>query len=368
MGSGRLPSRGGTPFFSQDGSAGDEQLTQLIEYLADLTGFRDRDQLDVTVVRAVNEVLRPLRVGIYRCVGEPGAQRWLTRARMGQGETTASADPPWIEVSALPALDDVPARRDCLTRIEIVTQGEAPQLHIFPISTEREAIGVLELETAAPLAPGDRAMVCTILRIYGNFHDLLDHSERDALTGLLNRQTFDAAFLLRAQRPPGTPAAGTPGGRRAGCSGSAVWLGAIDIDHFKRVNDNYGHLIGDEVLLMLSRLLRSTFRYHDQLYRFGGEEFVVVLDGLGADQAGAAFERLRKNVERFAFPQVGQITISIGFALTQPGESPSTVFARADKALYHAKGHGRNQVVHFDALVRAGLVTDARIEGDIELF
>ena len=143
-------------------------MTQLIEYLADLTGFRDRDQLDVTVVRAVNEVLRPLRVGIYRCVGEPGAQRWLTRARMGPGDSTASADPPWIEVSALPALDDLPARRDCLTRIEIVTRGEAPQLHLFPIATEREAIGVLELETAIAHLNDKEAIVRELSKLTGH--------------------------------------------------------------------------------------------------------------------------------------------------------------------------------------------------------
>ena len=342
-------------------------MAQLIEHLADLTGFRDRDQLDVTVVRAMKDVLRPLGVSIYRCVGEPGAQRWLTRARMGPGDATATADPLSTELSALPMLDDVPARRDSLMRAEIVTAGDGPQLNIFPIATEREVIGVLELETAMALTPGDRAMVCTILRIFGNFHDLLDHSERDPLTGLLNRQTFDVAFMARA-RPALAAAESALPGRRAAASEAAVWLAVIDIDHFKQVNDTYGHLIGDEVLLLLSRLLRSTFRHHDRLYRFGGEEFVVVVDCLGADQAALAFERLRSKVEGFVFPQVGHITVSIGFALATPDETPSVAFSRADKALYHAKGHGRNQVVHFDELVRAGLMVEKKIAGDVELF
>lgn len=341
-------------------------MAQLIEHLADLTGFRDRDQLDVTVVRAIKDVLQPLSVSIFRCVGEPGAQHWLTRARMGAADTTATADPLWIEVSTLPALDDVPARRDCLTRAEVITVGEGPQLTLFPIATERAVVGVLELETAAALAPGDRAMVRTILRIYGNFHDLLDHSERDPLTGLLNRQTFDAAFMAHTRTPLADENA-LPG-RRAAAPESAVWLGVIDIDHFKHVNDTYGHLIGDEVLLLLSRLLRSTFRHHDRLYRFGGEEFVVVIDCVAAEQAALAFGRLRANVERFVFPQVSHITVSIGFALATPEEAPSAAFSRADKALYYAKGHGRNQVVHFDDLVRAGLMVEKKIAGDVELF
>jgi diguanylate cyclase (GGDEF)-like protein len=342
-------------------------MAQLIEHLADLTGYRDRDQLDVTVVRAIKDVLRPRCVSIYRCIGEPGAQRWLTRARMGPGDATATADPLWAELSALPQLDDVPARRDCMTRAEVVTVGVGPQLNDFPIATEREVIGVLELETAEALTPSDRAMIRTILRIYGNFHDLLDHSERDPLTGLLNRQTFDAAFMTRTGTSHAVSEAALPG-RRAAVSESAVWLGVVDIDHFKHVNDTYGHLIGDEVLLLLSRLLRSTFRHHDRLYRFGGEEFVVVVDCLAAEQAALAFERLRDNVERFVFPQVSHITVSLGFTLVVADETPSSAFSRADKALYYAKGHGRNQVVHFDDLVRAGLMVEKKVTGDIELF
>lgn len=342
-------------------------MAQLIEHLADLTGFRDRDLLDVTIVRAIKDVLQPLGVSIFRCVGEPGAQRWLTRARIGPGDRTANADPPWTELSTLPLLDDVPARRDCLSRAEVVVVGESPQVNIFPISTEREVVGILELETSGPLPPGDRATVCTILRIYGNFHDLLDHSERDPLTGLLNRQTFDAAFTTRGPRfsARGDIAAT---GRRCRSDTSAVWLGVVDIDHFKRVNDTFGHLIGDEVLLLLSRLLRSTFRHHDRLYRFGGEEFVVVLDCLGADQASLAFERLRDNVGRFVFPQVGHLTVSTGFACSHSDETPSATFARADKALYHAKSHGRNKVAYYGDLVQDGAIVETKIAGDIELF
>ena len=297
-------------------------MPELIQHLADLTGFRDREQLDVTVVRAVNDVLHPSSLSIYRSVGEPGDERWLSRARMGPGDTAPAADPPWVAFSALPRFNDDPERRDCFTRDELITVGERPQTNYFPISTEREVIGVLELKTAAPLAPSDRTMVSTILRIYGNFHDLLDRSERDPLTGLLNRQTFDSALMTREPKPraENASAAAAMPGRRAVIVESNVWLGVADIDHFKRVNDTYGHPIGDEVLLLMSRLLRSTFRYHDRLYRFGGEEFVVVLECACADQAAIAFERLRSNIERFSFPQVGHISVSVGFTQARAGE------------------------------------------------
>jgi diguanylate cyclase (GGDEF)-like protein len=341
-------------------------MTHLINHLAEITGFRDRDQLDASVVRAVHDVLRPLSAGIYRCVGDTGSQRWLTRARIALDDPAATADPPWTDILALPELDSVPTRREALASNEVVTTGHAPQTHHFPIATEREVVGVLDVQTAGPLASGDRAMVATIVRIYGNFHDLLDHSERDPLTGLLNRQTFNAALITRTKR---TADGEKPeSGRRAAPGASALWLGVVDIDHFKRVNDTYGHPIGDEVLLLLSRLLRSSFRHFDRLYRFGGEEFVVVLDCVAADQAGQAFERMRANVERFDFPQVGRVTVSVGFTLTDASDTPSSAFARADKALYHVKEHGRNHVARYETLVRDGQIVETQIVGEVELF
>lgn len=342
-------------------------MTQLIDHLAELTGFRDRELLDVSVVRAVHDVLRPLAVGIYRCVGEADSQRWLTRARMALGDTTATADPTWTEVLSLPTIDSVPCRHACLTTCDVITAGEAPQQSFFPISTEREVVGVLELETVVALTSGERAMVSTILRIYGNFHDLLDHSERDPLTGLLNRQTFSTALNRTSRLPQAIDSTGD--GQRIVGEATSCWLGVVDIDHFKRVNDNYGHPIGDEVLLLLSRILRSSFRHQDRLYRFGGEEFVVVLDGLDADSASKAFERLRLNVHRFAFPQVGQITVSIGFTKTDASETPTVAFVRADKALYYAKENGRDRVAYFDELVAAGRLLQTKIAaGGVDLF
>ena len=84
---------------------------------------------------------------------------------------------------------------------------------------------------------------------------------------------------------------------------TGYWLGVVDIDHFKRVNDGFGHLIGDEVLVLVARIMRQSFRHYDRLYRFGGEEFVVLLRGGDEEDAKAAFERFRTNVESYLFPR-----------------------------------------------------------------
>ncbi|MEN9627571.1 MAG: hypothetical protein RJA10_798, partial [Pseudomonadota bacterium] len=199
---------------------------------------------------------------------------------------------------------------------------------------------------------------------------LLDYSERDTLTGLLNRKTFDVSFLRVAADSVGEqvmePASGSDL-RRAG-GPQVAWLGVIDIDHFKSVNDNHGHLIGDEVLLLIARLMRGSFRFQDQLYRFGGEEFVVLMRGGNMQQAESAFERLRSNVLNYVFPRVGHITVSVGFTKLRVGDSPSSAFERADKAVYHAKQHGRNQVVNYGDLLDKGVFVEAARVGDMELF
>ena len=341
-------------------------MSQVVDHLAELTGFRDRDVVDVTLVGAFRDLLQPDSVAIYRPVGDPDARRWLTRARLRAHETTPPADSVWAEHADLPALETLPHHHRCLREQAAVScQAGQGTMSLFPLSTDRDVAGVLDIRTSHPLTTDQTRLVSSILRVYRNFQGLLDYSERDTLTGLLNRKTFDGSFL-RLAVPVAADAAGQEQARRAG--GDTTWLGVIDIDHFKRVNDCHGHLIGDEVLLLVARLMRSTFRFQDQLYRFGGEEFVVLMRGGRVDQAMAAFERLRTHIADYVFPRVGRITVSIGFTQVRPGDSPAGAFERADKAVYHAKQHGRNQVAHHGDLLARGVLADESRTGDMELF
>jgi diguanylate cyclase (GGDEF)-like protein len=355
-------------------------MSNLVDHLAELTGLRDRDVLDVTLVGALRDLLQPRSAAIYRVVGEAPGQRWMTRARLADGDVSAQTDSLWADLSEFPALDEHADRAACLRRQEAFAidggAGGALARAYFPLANEFEAVGVLELHTDALLRPEEVRLVCSILRIYRNFQGLLDYSERDTLTGLLNRKTFDESFLRLLAGGAATAAADEPAGgadgrrlARQGSGRGTAWLGVIDIDHFKRVNDGHGHLIGDEVLLLMSRLMRATFRFHDHLFRFGGEEFVVLMRCGGEADAASAFERLRTNVEGFQFPQVGRITVSVGFCDLRPDDTPSAAFERADKAVYWAKQNGRNRVAHHAELVARGLVAEASMENkDAELF
>jgi len=121
-----------------------------------------------------------------------------------------------------------------------------------------------------------------------------------------------------------------------------------DVDHFKKINDTYGHIAGDKVLQLLSATLRKHLRQNDFIARYGGEEFVVLLPSTDCNEAAEVAELLRSKVEACPFNFRGQrvtITMSFGVSEFRALEAPETVFERTDKALYKAKESGRNRVV-----------------------
>jgi diguanylate cyclase (GGDEF)-like protein len=118
----------------------------------------------------------------------------------------------------------------------------------------------------------------------------------------------------------------------------------IDIDHFKKINDTYGHLAGDVVLMEFAELLQNKIRQTDLLGRYGGEEFILVMPSTSLDGAAEIANRLRQYVASFNFTTVGHITCSMGVAEYEQDENSSTFVKRADDALYAAKRNGRNRV------------------------
>jgi diguanylate cyclase (GGDEF)-like protein len=121
---------------------------------------------------------------------------------------------------------------------------------------------------------------------------------------------------------------------------------SVDIDHFKRVNDTFGHGVGDQTLRAIAELMQQNSRANDLPCRVGGEEFVLLLPGSSLHTAADVAERLRASIEAASIETVGHITVSLGVAVWCPnGESISAVLERADQLLYQAKQSGRNCVV-----------------------
>ena len=119
----------------------------------------------------------------------------------------------------------------------------------------------------------------------------------------------------------------------------------LDIDHFKKINDNHGHQIGDEVLKAFAKILKSNVRITDTVGRWGGEEFMIIASETESAEAVKFATNLKKKISDYDFPKVGRVTASLGVAGVDVGDSVEDVVNRADMALYSAKESGRNRVV-----------------------
>lgn len=160
--------------------------------------------------------------------------------------------------------------------------------------------------------------------------DALHHATYDKLTKVYNRHSFEKHFereLSRVQRH-----------ERPLC------IALLDIDYFKRFNDKFGHLIGDEILVLLSQTITQTIRRTDLFARWGGEEFVLLMNETELLAALKLVETLRNKISHLHHPIAGAITISIGLAKASKHDTPQTIFERCDEALYRAKASGRNRV------------------------
>lgn len=347
----------------------------LIDHLVRLSTLRERGALLDSLTRAMADTVPALEVTTYNLVLDEDQRYWmpLTTCRAG-GEVRVVTDQLRADVTKMMPIDGDPVRRRSVEVPELVSSapgsGQDHWRTVFPVvlSAENAIWGVVEFSSAQALTTDDVLAVTRLLQVFCNMLDILDYSECDALTGLWNRKSFEDLFFktMPSMEAPAAPSVIVE--HRAPVEHQIFWLAMVDIDHFKQVNDRFGHLIGDEVLILVARLMRTSFRSHDRVFRFGGEEFVVVLRCGDHASALAALERFRKTMASYDFPQVGHITASVGFTQIVPGDSPSAACERADQAVYHAKHNGRNQVCSESDLVNRGLLsTDVKV-GDIELF
>jgi diguanylate cyclase (GGDEF)-like protein len=157
------------------------------------------------------------------------------------------------------------------------------------------------------------------------------HAQTDALTGLGNRRWMQEMFEREL--------------KRSEHAGKPVCLMMVDVDNFKFINDQYGHIAGDRLLAAVAQALREDLRPTDLIARFGGDEFAVLLPGTGLDQAIDAAERLRAHVREASPPALAEpITVSIGVGRAAPNDDLDALVHRADSAMYLAKAAGRDRV------------------------
>lgn len=319
---------------------------QALSHLASITGHREADALAVSILRSLLEMLDVSAASLLlHGVSESDAGTVIRVRRPSEAPSTFIAE--------LSSGDETCAGFGSTVQVPIPQRGSAQGLLMVE--------GGRDPANLRPVLEG-------FALVYANMQELLDAGSRDRLTGLLNRRAFDNSL----DRWFATPASGrcdAPGGDgRRLAKGASRWLAMVDIDRFKLINDSFGHLFGDEVILLVAQRMRASFRRNDALFRFGGEEFVVLLRADNEAQAREALERFRRNMAELSIQQVGQVTISMGFARIGENDHPANVLDRADRALYFAKNHGRNRVVGESEMEAAGVVATPTAVGTVDLF
>ncbi|MCJ8351553.1 GGDEF domain-containing protein [Moritella sp.] len=297
------------------------------EWFISLTESEDEAQLDVRLIDSLQAILQTQKIAVF--VRENALKEQnitlITDNLTEQDFTPENIDSLYLK------LQDNKIHTCLCSQLRIsyipICHCESVIGFVVAVHTKEEILDTNQFGTAV-----------NVLHIYANQRHVLFKNRLDPLTELLNRQTFESKLM--------EVIAGHDHREKIG-EHCAWYLGMLDIDNFKQVNDQFGHVIGDEVLILIARLIKTNFRSQDYIFRYGGEEFSVLFKCAAEDTAVLILERLRGMIAQHIFPQVGTITISIGFTELESGRILSTLVQQADVALYDSKRSGRNKVTNF---------------------
>ncbi|AEP28278.1 GGDEF domain-containing protein [Brumicola nitratireducens] len=338
----------------------------IVDSLAEITSYQNRDLLEQSLVKTIYELF-------------PSADQRLFSIDQHEDSITIHLISKMGNDNQLSAVHvDYENRQKAALRLmfeKVINSGKAEYFEnsdeslfesFYPVLDANNRVFAVLQSTSRVKQLKEEPLFTGILKVYSNYVNLLDKSQKDKLTGLFNRETLDQKILtiLREPHKPLKQEAlfSSLNKENRNKQSMKTFLAVIDIDHFKSINDRFGHLYGDEILVLVAQFMTKNFtRIDDLVYRYGGEEFVILINVDSNQQAQQAFERLRINIENHEFPQVGQVTVSIGYEEILGQSSSQEVIAAADSALYYAKQTGRNKTEYYQALVEQGVVKPSHI-------
>ncbi|MCB6184699.1 GGDEF domain-containing protein [Leeia sp. TBRC 13508] len=333
---------------------------QILDHLIGITGIRDLELLEISLLNTLQELIAPFCLSIDKLDKKSNA---VYRLRIAENGAVLEQDELQNESPTGQAIQSLELGN--LHTISHIHDGKS--ITVFKLVESAYERGYLVIKTLKPLTAPDHHFLSGVLGIYKNFCSLLQHAQTDELTGLNNRKTFDE-YMSKLQRLTILEPERLQNDQRRPAN-KRIWLAIADIDHFKSVNDRFGHLYGDEVLVLFAQVLKNKFRTEDMIFRFGGEEFIVILRCPDLASCELALNRFKNEVAQKAFPQVGQVTVSIGAVELDPNTFSATQLDYADKALYHSKQNGRDCVTFFESMLANGIAYKNEFkEGEISLF
>lgn len=333
----------------------------LVPYVVGMTKQSDRIGLIFHMVISIKKWLHAQDVrffDIHKEMLKHDANEELVQTYVLQEPLNTSNLP--ITSSSVEGMDQTLEHKPETMTSMLVADG-AIKRYIIPVGVDSEFKSAVVLDFTADCEEKSE-LIKLFLEMFGYLQETIKAKDQDPLTGLFNRRSFDETISQVLDEVSNNCQSNR-------VHGEGACLAIFDIDHFKKVNDVFGHAIGDEVLILFARLMEKMFRHGDKLYRFGGEEFLTILVAVDQEKALFALERFRKELEEFVFPQVGKVTVSIGSIMVNQDDYPSVLIEKADKALYYSKDNGRNQVNSHDVLVAEGkLANIEHMADDIEIW
>jgi diguanylate cyclase (GGDEF)-like protein len=335
---------------------------RLIDRLAEITSHQDREIIEKSLLKTLIEYHSSQEYWLYQIMTvEP-------ELSLGLSAYTSSVN---VVTSEYPKKQNLP---DYIEQgvssvvqngvVEVVKNPSSPQ-DIFIIYPARDTNGdvfAILIERTQSMDVDGQRLVHGFLRIFANYLDLIEQTRRDKLTGLLNRETLEQeitrTIILNNERIPPNMVTEPEVEQNARQHKGELqyWLGVLDIDHFKKINDTFGHLYGDEILILISRLMEMSVRDYDLIFRYGGEEFVILLRAFDLTDAKLAFERIRVTIGHHTYAKVDEVTASIGVTVIASQTGPAAVIAEADQAMYYAKENGRDQIRFYSDLIAVGAI------------
>lgn len=340
----------------------------ILNSVIEITNKRDIDSLEISMTLALVEQIECLRLVIYKRVNTENTLTIRSNIDLIVHDITPKYE--WLEPvfiqNVSPELKSC-FKFSCLIHNKLENENTESW---HPIVIGQQTVAVIYLKSIK-LTREQQVLLNGFCRIYENYISILNESECDKLTGLLNRQTFEGKVkrFIEQKNKNKSPVT-TRENRRTPIQNSSTWLAIIDLDNFKQVNDRFGHVCGDEVLLTFAQLMKSHFRNEDLLFRFGGEEFILVMDAATSQIMHLKLDEFKDVVASHPFPLVEFLTVSIGFTLLDPNMFISSIVDRSDKALYYAKENGRNTVYCFEDLIEKKLLQyhEPDMNSPVELF
>ncbi|MCO4784463.1 GGDEF domain-containing protein [Marinomonas atlantica] len=325
----------------------------ILHHIENFTAQRDKELLAFSLLKSIRDILSPMRVSILTLNGQDEP---IMEISLSNGE---SCDYRYQDINVS---DSTRASLDYINTWHLdelmkAHDDQYTSFHVLQQSRQLNQYLIITLDNKP--SRSESYIIKGMLSIYSNFSSLLADAQTDELTGLMNRKTFEESIIKLYQGSAFSELT----------DNHTNWIAIIDLDHFKVINDTAGHLYGDEVLIHVSRVLRQTFRQDDMLFRFGGEEFVVLMRDLTRQQCAELLDQFRTNVQEIIMNDLAPITISAGICEFQKDTFHVTLMDQADQALYYSKKNGRNRATFYDEIVEAGLAKQSKVaHGEIDLF